>query len=37
MGAVRAVITGNYHCNPLMTYVIVIHVTDVTVIHQVSM
>ena len=37
MGTVSAFTTGNYHCKPLMTDVIVIHMTDVTVIHQVNM
>ena len=32
MSAVRAFTTGNNHCKPLMTDVIVIHMTDVTVI-----
>ena len=36
MGAVSAFTKGNYHCKPLMTDVIVIHTTDVTVIHQVK-
>ena len=36
MGAVSAFTTGNFHCKPLMTDVIVIHITDVTVIHQVN-
>ena len=36
MGAVTAFTTGNYHFKPLMTDVIVIHMTDVTVIHQVN-
>ena len=37
MGTVSAFTTGNYHCNPPMTDVIVIHMTDVTVIRQVNM
>ena len=37
MGAVSAFTTWNYHCNPPMTDVIVIHMTDVTVIRQVNM
>ena len=37
MGAVSAFTTGNYHCKPQMTDVIVIHMIDVTVIHQVNM
>ena len=37
MGAVSAFTAGNYHFKPLMTDVIVIHMTDVTVIHQVNM
>ena len=37
MDAVSAFTTKNYHCKPLMTDVIVIHMTGVTVIHQVNM
>ena len=37
MGAVSAFSAGNCHCKPLMTDVIVIHMTNVTVIHQVNM
>ena len=37
MSAVSAFTTENYHCKPLMTDVIAIHMTDVTVIHQVNM
>ena len=37
MVAVGVFTTGNYHCKPLMTDVIVIHMTDFTVIHQVNM
>ena len=37
MGAVSVFTAGNYHFKPLMTDVIVIHMTDVTVIHQVNM
>ena len=37
MGAVSAFATGNYHCKTLVTDVIVIHMTDVTVIRQVDM
>ena len=37
MVAVSAFTTGNYHCKPPMTDVIVIHMTDVTVINQVNM
>ena len=37
MGAVSAFTTGNYHSKSLMTDVIIIHMTDVTVIHQVNM
>ena len=33
MGVVSAFTTGKYHCKPLMTDVIVIHMTDVQVIH----
>ena len=33
MGAVSAFTAGNYHCKPLMTDVIVTHMTDVTVKH----
>ena len=34
MGVVSTFTTGNYHCKPLMTDVIVIYMTDVTVIYQ---
>ena len=34
MGAVSAFTTGENHCKPLMTGVIVIHITDVTVINK---
>ena len=37
MGAVSTFATPNYHCEPLMTDVIIVHMTDVTVIHQVNM
>ena len=37
MGVVSAFTTGDYHCKPQMIDVIVIHMTDVTVIHQVNM
>ena len=37
MGAVSAFTTGNYHCEPVMTDVIVFHMTDVTVIYHVNM
>ena len=37
MGAASAFTTRNYRCKPLMTDVIVIHMTDVTAIHQVNM
>ena len=37
MGAVSAFIAGNYHCKPLMTDAIVVHMTNVTAIHQLSM
>ena len=37
MGAVSAFPTGNYLCEPLMTDVIVFHMTVVTVIYQVIM
>ena len=37
MDAVSTFSTGNYYCKPLMTDVIIIHMTDVTVIHQVNM
>ena len=36
MAAVSAFTTGNYHCKPLMTDVIVFHMNDVTVIYQVN-
>ena len=36
MGTVSTFTIGNYHRKPLMTDVIVIHVTDVTAIHQVN-
>ena len=35
MGAARTFTTGNCHCKPLRTDVIVFHMTDVTVIYQV--
>ena len=37
VGVVSAFTTGNYQCKPLMTDVIVIYMTDVTVIYQVNM
>ena len=38
MTAVSALTTGNYHCKPLMADdVIVIHITDATIIHQVNL
>ena len=37
MGAVSAFTTENYHCKPLMTDVILIHMTDIIVIHHVNM
>ena len=37
MSAVSAFTIGNYHCKPLMADVIVIHMADVAVIHQVNM
>ena len=37
MGAVSTFTTENCHCKPLITDVIVIHMTDVTVIHHINM
>ena len=37
MGAMSAFTAGDYNCKPLMTDVIVIHMADITVIHQVNM
>ena len=32
MGAVSAFTTGNYHCNPLMADVIVIHIKHISAV-----